>query len=483
MRVTRKLTLALIAGIVVVHAAAAVVRVAREVDLFNKDIARNSRVLGRALANAVERAWRSEGENAAMGFLDHATHRDDHVRIRWVWLDGSDDPLSLPGVESAQLVPLTHNRIVVLRLESAVYTFVPVTAPDGRIGAVEVMDPLADEEEYMRGSVVAATIGAGILVALCAALAWVLGLVLVGRPVQSLVAQARRVAQGDLTQRLSPHSDDELGELAEEMNQMVEGLQAAWERTEAESRARIDVIEQLRHVDRLRTVGTLASGVAHELGTPLNVVLGHAQLLRESGEGESVERSAEIIARQCQRMTAIIRQLLDFSRRGVKVEEQPADLRHVAKETARMLDPMARKREVAIEVAAGDVPLVAAIGFGHAQQVFANLAINAIHAMPEGGNLQITLGPVKVRAPRADREAPHIRAVVRDTGVGMDAELLARIFEPFFTTKEVGEGTGLGLAVAHGIIEDRGGWIEVASEPGKGSTFTIYLPAAPASEG
>lgn len=482
MKVTRKFIIALIAGIVLVHAGSAALRVHREVALFHEDIARDSRVLGRALSHAVERAWRTEGEQAALGLIAHATEREAHVRIRWVWPDGKRGPAETPTADSATLAPLHQLQTVVVRLgkgdESAVCTYVPVRVTGGRLGAVEVTDPLGDEEEYMRGSIVSATATALTLVALSAGLAWLLGVVLIGRPVRALVEQARRVAGGDLAQRLVPRSRDELGELAIEMNHMCDGLQGAWQRAADESQARIQAIEQLRHVDRLKTVGTLASGVAHELGTPINVIEGHVQLLREDpASTEAMRGSLDVITRQCKRMAEIIRQLLDFSHRGVKKSEPPADLRDVVRETARMLEPMARKRDVSINVEVGLTAAVAGIGFGQAQQVLANLAINGIHAMPKGGQLRFSVAWQERKSPGRDRSAPYLCVEVADDGMGMDEETRGRIFEPFFTTKDVGTGTGLGLAVAHGIIEDRGGWIEVDSAPGQGSRFVVCLPA------
>lgn len=481
MKVTRKFTLALIAGILLVHAASAAVGVHRELTLFHEDTARDSWVLGRALSHAVRLVWRAQGEAAALALLARAG--DAQVRVRWVWPDaqGEHRPVAAP----AELTGLAAGRPVVLRLvrrgQEGVYTYVPLRVPGGRLGAIEVVDALEDAGQYLRVSVAAASVTALTLVALCAALAWALGWGLIGRPVAALVQQARRVARGDLTHRLEAHRRDELGELAREMNQMCDGMELAWQQAAAESKARIEAIEQLRHVDRLKTVGTLASGIAHELGTPINVVVGHAQLVCEdTASSASARASAEIITRQCQRMTEIIRQLMDFSRRGVTTAEPPADVRAVVRETARMLEPLARKRNVTIEVEVGDEAVIAAIGFGQAQQVVTNLAINGLHAMPAGGRLALAVTCEQRQAPGATTTASHACVTVEDTGEGMDDERRARIFEPFFTTKDVGEGTGLGLAVAYGIIEDRGGWIAVESKPGQGSRFTICLPVPPA---
>jgi two-component system, NtrC family, sensor kinase len=212
------------------------------------------------------------------------------------------------------------------------------------------------------------------------------------------------------------------------------------------------------------------------------VVEGYAQLLREDpAMPEQARDSADVISRQCKRMTQIIRQLLDFARRG-GISGVAADLRQVASETLRMIEPLARKREVNTVLEQSDAAAIARIEHGPMQQVLANLVINGLHAMPKGGTLTVRVYQERAAPPgTGEPEADYLCVSVQDAGIGMDEEVRKRIFEPFFTTKEVGEGTGLGLSVAYGIVRDHGGWIDVASEPGQGSRFSIYLPAEQAA--
>jgi two-component system NtrC family sensor kinase len=480
MRVAHKLTLTLIGGILLVHAGSAWVRVQREVGLFEHDAARDSKVLGRALRHAVEKTWSTSGEDAAIQLVAHGNSRESHLDIRWVWPDAEPGDEHAPAASRAELARLDEGSFT-LQLgdgEGAFYTYIPVMAPDGRQGAIEIGDAQHDEQSYLRRSIFIVALTSFVLVVLCAALAWALGDVFIGRPVKMLVEQARRVGRGDLGQRLAHRSRDELGELAEEMNRMCDGLQEAGERVFAETRRRISAIEQLRHADRLKTVGTLASGVAHELGTPINIIDGYAQLIREDrAASERAKEGAEVISKQCKRMAQIIRQLLDFARRG-RPDGGTTDLRDVARDTLRMIEPLARKRNVAVELAHDDNPAVARIAFGQMQQVLTNIVINGVHAMPTGGTISLAVR----RAPGPPSEsaaAGHVCITVADTGTGMDEETRKRAFEPFFTTKDVGEGTGLGLAVVYGIVQDHGGWIDVDSQPGHGSRFSIYLPASP----
>jgi two-component system, NtrC family, sensor kinase len=485
MKIAPKFTLALIAGILAVHTGSAAIRVQREVRLFQHDTSRDTKMLGRAIAYSAENAWRAGGDAEVARLIARATRREHHVSIRWVWLDAPPGHEQAPVVATGLLEPLAQGRSAIVRAskrDPAFYTYLPVDVPGDRIAAIEVKDPFEDAQSYLRQSVINISLATLVLVVLCALLAWGLGTVFIGRRVRLLVEQARRVGQGDLEQRLVIASKDEIGELAREMNKMCDGLQEAHERAEAATRARIAAMEQLRHADRLTTVGTLASGVAHELGTPINVVEGYAQLLREDpAMPEQARDSADVISRQCKRMTQIIRQLLDFARRG-GISGVAADLRQVASETLRMIEPLARKREVNTVLEQSDTAAIARIEHGPMQQVLANLVINGLHAMPKGGTLTVRVYQERAAPPgTGEPEADYLCVSVQDAGIGMDEEVRKRIFEPFFTTKEVGEGTGLGLSVAYGIVRDHGGWIDVASEPGQGSRFSIYLPAEQAA--
>jgi signal transduction histidine kinase len=478
MNVARKLTLALIGGILVVHAGSAFFRVSRERAVFEQDFARDSRMLGRGLRHAVEQAWVTRGEADALEIIEHATIQESHVDIRWVWLDGHDD--RAPAIAAESLQALATGSSAVIRSDDGdgpVYTYVPVQIPGQGLGAIEIADPFLDERAYMRSSIVNAFVTTTILLGLCALATWILGVTLIGRPVQRLVAQARAIGRGDLDQRLALPVNDELGELAREMDLMCARLQEARSRVEVETQTRIRAVEQLRHADRLTTVGTLASGIAHELGTPINVIEGHSGLIREDpGAGSRALESAQVISRQCKRMAGIIRQLLDFARRGGQ-HGKTTDAAAVARQTLHMVAPLARGRDVEASVDAPEGETKVAIAFDQLQQVLANLIVNAVHAMPSGGQLSVRIATRSVQPPGNDRvQGKYVAIGVADTGLGIDAGIADRVFEPFFTTKEVGEGTGLGLSVAYGIVQDHGGWIELESTPRCGSTFTVFLP-------
>lgn len=232
---------------------------------------------------------------------------------------------------------------------------------------------------------------------------------------------------------------------------------------------RVRLQEQLRHADRLATVGQLAAGVAHELNEPLEIILAFSQLVNESpGVPEQMARDLEKILAASLNAREIVKNLLIFARQ-IPTIESTVNLGEIAAEALSFLEPrfLQDNIECVLEFAGNIPPLTA--DPGQLSQVVVNLVVNAVQAMPEGGKLT-------VRA-RADREYAYLE--VEDTGIGIPDDVKRSIFLPFFTTKEVGKGTGLGLPVVHGIVTAHGGEVEVESEPGRGSRFEVRFPLRP----
>jgi signal transduction histidine kinase len=268
---------------------------------------------------------------------------------------------------------------------------------------------------------------------------------------------------------------DEIGELATEMNGMCDRLVEAQARIAAEADAKAKAVEQLRHADRLRTVGTLASGMAHELGTPLSIIAGRAKMAAAPDATRAdVAQYAASIGAQVERLTRIVRGLLDFARRK-ETPRTRGDVRDVARRTVELLEPMAKKNDVTLRFVPGaaEVRTDAEMDAVQVEQALANLVVNGIQASGGRG------ADLVVEVARATRDGRDVVTVeVRDRGDGIAPEDLPRVFEPFFTTKDVGEGTGLGLSVVYGILQDHGGSVEVESVRGEGSRFTLILPAS-----
>ncbi len=228
---------------------------------------------------------------------------------------------------------------------------------------------------------------------------------------------------------------------------------------------RKQIEEQLRFTERLAELGTLASGMAHEIGTPMSVILGRAEYLMHRTDDEATKKGLGTIVTQVERITKVMNQLLAIARRR-PAERRAVNLGQTIEDNLEMFRERLARHRIQVEIAfAESVPSI----LGDADQmsqVFLNLIMNAIHAMPDGGTLRVEGTQVN----------GNVRLSLADTGHGIPTEHLPRIFDPFFTTKETGKGTGLGLTVVKGIIEEHGGTITVKSEPGRGTTFTIILP-------
>lgn len=246
---------------------------------------------------------------------------------------------------------------------------------------------------------------------------------------------------------------------------------------ERERSSRELAVEQLRHAERLNVIGKLAAGVAHELGTPLNVISGSAEMLLAGEVNEAnISKYSSSILEQTKKMTVIIRHLLDFGRRGGSSRVN-VDLNELVTHAVDLLLPMAKRRgcSVLVEPLSRAVPVV--VNPAELEQVFSNLLINALQAMAPGGTTHVRV-TLETRETAAATFRPFGCVIVQDDGDGIDERDLAHVFDPFFTTKGVGEGTGLGLSVSYGIVQDHAGSIEVSSVKGQGACFTVLLPLA-----
>jgi len=248
----------------------------------------------------------------------------------------------------------------------------------------------------------------------------------------------------------------------------------------ADLTARLELEAQLRQSQKMDGIGRLAGGIAHDFNNLLTVISGRSELLTELvGKESPLRRHVDIIHNVAQRAAGLTRQILAFSRRQA-LQPRVVDLNAA---TQRM-DEMLRRvlgEDVSLVTALDPVLGRVRVDPSQIEQVILNLVVNARHAMPEGGRLTIETGNVELGEEYARSHAEvqpggYVMLAVTDTGHGMDAETKARIFEPFFTTKGPGEGTGLGLAMVYGIVKQSGGHIWVYSEPGRGTTFKIYLP-------
>lgn len=279
------------------------------------------------------------------------------------------------------------------------------------------------------------------------------------RPILALNATMKRAGRGDLSVRADESRKDEVGELGEAFNRMMDELEEARE---------LDYLRQsqLAHTEKMAAVGALAAGVAHEVSNPLAGILACLENLeRDPRDEEMRKRYLGLVRDGLKRIERTIHNLLDFSRpREMSLE--PTSINHNLRHVVELVEYQLRKRkiEVRMELAAQE-PIVLADHF-QMEQLFLNLVLNAVQSMPGGGLLTL----------RTRVSEGTVEAEVEDTGPGIDPAIRERIFDPFFTTREVGEGTGLGLAVSDSIVRAHGGTIGIESEEGHGALFRVRLP-------
>ncbi|MGZ5477995.1 MAG: sensor histidine kinase [Candidatus Aminicenantales bacterium] len=297
------------------------------------------------------------------------------------------------------------------------------------------------------------------------------------RPLAVMVDAAGQIASGDLAHRVQVDSRDEIGQLARAFNRMTDELSLAqedltqWGRTlerrvEERTRELRETQDQLVVSEKLASLGKMAAGVAHEINNPLTTILLNSHfLLERPGLDACEEENLKLIADETARCAGIVGGLLDFARQTPS-QAAPTDLNDLIDRTLLLIEMQASVRNIRIERALDRALPAIEIDKNKIQQVFSNLAINALEAMPNGGTLAV--------ASLMSRDGTHVEITFTDTGVGISKENIPRLFDPFFTTKSF--GTGLGLAVSYGIIRQRGGTILVRSEVGKGTVFTVRIP-------
>jgi PAS domain S-box-containing protein len=251
----------------------------------------------------------------------------------------------------------------------------------------------------------------------------------------------------------------------------------------AQKQAQVDKEQleaQLRQSQKMEAIGTLAGGIAHDFNNILGAILGYGELAHQQAPpGSPLRRYLDSVMHAAERAQMLVERILGFSRSGLG-DRAPVNIQFVVEETLELLEaslPAGIRLESRIE--AGNAAIVGDATYLH--QVAMNLCTNAIQAMEGGGVLRVTLDCVELHEPRALSRGslspgPYVRLSVSDTGVGIPPAVLERMFDPFFTTKGVGEGTGLGLSLVHGIVSDLGGAINVTTQAGEGTTFDIWLP-------
>jgi two-component system NtrC family sensor kinase len=366
---------------------------------------------------------------------------------------------------------------------------VPLSRPDGtRAAAIATVSLASLEQLRTKGRQVTLWFTPAAIIVLTLLVDW-LGRRLIHRPIDDIRQTMARAGEGDFTARTTLVRQDEIGTVAVGLNDMLRRLQnfneALQERVdEATTELRMrneELIESYQRVfalreavarnEQLAAVGQMAASVAHQVGTPLNLISGYVQMLQEEAAADPrTARRLEIVQEQIAKVATVVRTLLDHSRRPA--EREMADVGTLLSRVADVARPKLDSSGIALSLQIPpDLPAI----WADAEELeiaLLNLITNSLDAMPSGGSLSISA----TAAPQS------VRIEISDTGTGIDADLLPRVFQPWVTTKPTGRGTGLGLSITQDVVARHGGTIHAVSEPGRRTTFTIELPLSEAAE-
>ena len=460
MRLGTKLTLYLSLIIILVLSGYGYIDILSRRDILVRKTKAEVRSTGRTLRVSLEKITLPEEKGYVQGLIDAVSEYERTLGVI-VYYEGENlifrSNSLKEGVEPYLNSIKRSMREDLPREEFGVYKKVPIFSyafplkdkSGTSIGGVAILQRtsyMESEIEKAKWSIVIAIfvlIGGTVALVLVGTRTWV------SQPISRLREGIKQMAQGNLDTRIDFKGHDELSELAHSFNQMAADLKIAQERIIRDAEARLELESGLRQSEKLATVGQLASGLAHEIGTPLNILLGRTELIKKRLEDkESMQRNLEIIENQIERITKIIQQLLGFVRKK-KPEQKVLDIGAVIETTLDLLDYRIEKQKLRV-VKDFEQNLPPVIGDPDLlQQVFLNLILNALQSMSEGGTLRLYTSSTRVSKgafPESERQYVEVR--VEDTGVGMEKEVIQNIFNAFYTTKKT--GTGLGLMVTQG---------------------------------
>lgn len=497
MKLSTRLLLPLLGAVAAVMLAYSLWSVRQREQTLAAEVRSETRAYGVALGLAIESAYRDPYRKDVQEIIDRLSRERTVYGVLIYDVDGEpvflSHALSPTDAAPADVVervlatgePASYERLIQDVQVHAV--LLPINDPLGKtLGAFEVTQSLsflATEIGRTRQRFLLNT--ATLLLAITLLILLLLRR-LVERPLSRLLAAVHALERGEMEHRILPDPGaTELSQLAGEFNRMAERLQVAREATVREADERLDLERRLRETEKLAAVGNIAAGLAHEVGAPLHVIRGRAELLlRRRNLDEAERRNLRIIVDQIARITQIVRSLLDFARRReTRMDWLDAGL--VLRGVVEFLDPELERTGVELvwegassAALRGDPNLL--------HQVFMNLIVNAMQAFDaRQPKRRITVRILPTLAERLPGEGPLV-VEIQDNGPGIPESLLEDLFEPFFTTKASGEGTGLGLAVARSIIEEHGGTITATNMMGpsgpEGALFRITLPGAASGE-
>lgn len=439
-----------------------------------------------AVRATIENAVR-DGQEADIAYLLEQLERRDPSFEVFVFGDHEDirsSSGSAPNLERARAVMDRNEGIDAFRIERLpggdLAAVVPVRAGGSVLGHVVILREATALRTHLEKQRDAVFVSIGILMVVLSVVMWAVVKLRLQRPISHLITAVRRVAAGDLSARIRRPGVDEIAELAREFDSMVDALESTRVQLsrEAETRERLEA-EMLR-TNRLAIVGQLAATLAHEVGSPLQVLGGRARdIVRRTDLPEEIARNADIIADQVDRLHGIVERFLDVARRKAPIAEDVM-LESAVGEVTELLASQARRAGLRFEVSIRE-DLAMRADPAQLQQLLLNLLQNALRASPRGATIRICGEPSSIRAVLDGPARPAIALSVEDEGPGVPEADRRRVFEPFYTAwngdSKAVAGTGLGLSVVQSIVADHGGVVELhAGANGRGARFVALFP-------
>ncbi len=442
-----------------------------------------ARTLGRTLA-ATFKYYHVDDQHQRLGELVHAVlPHDDHIqnlllniydrngrRINLNFEHGTDRQSLIRGRELGESFPGEREQIIKNGAHEYFSVASPIMNSYGEFqGTVEVLlsldsvnNTLAALMRKFIAFILLTSLLLGVLIYLVSR--WSISL-----PISRLKEASEKLGHGDLRLRIQKSGVTELDDLIEEFNRMAFNIERQNSKRDALFQEKISLERGLRHQDKLASIGQLASGLAHEIGTPLNVISGRAEHILQQADGEHPDaRNLKIIIRQAERITKTMQQMLAFSRKPTAQFKQVSP-RKIIDDAFSLCQLKRRKGSPQIELITEHSNQYFMADEDGLRQLFVNLMLNSFQAMSDGGQ-------IRIRMEHDNDGRDEIVIVYEDNGPGIASELHSRLFDPFFTTKEIGEGTGLGLYMVANIVQEHQGSILLDGEFRGGARFIIRLP-------
>ncbi|MGE0823321.1 MAG: ATP-binding protein [Candidatus Binatia bacterium] len=486
-RISLKLSMVLVAGGFFIFGAYGVYELHIERNALLRKVEQETMLLGRSLQAAVENALRDRQVADIEETIRYLERADPSITI----LIYDQAGRSINAVRGSQpLDPrLQRARETAMQLGQEVFTFHSIGDVEQAILALPLSDdhrallggmllvrPLHDLQRAQRDLQRTILITVMVFVVTTTVLGLIAGITYINLPLGRMAEAMKEVRAGNLMSALPDDRRDEISAVAAEFNAMVADLRDARRRLEEEAESRRRLQRALQDADKLITIGQLSAGLAHEIGSPLQVLRGRARTLltRAHAAGE-VQRIAEILVAQTDRITRIVEKLLRLTRRR-PAQIARSDVRSAIDNVLELMQYEAHRCGVTLAFSGTAHLPPMWVDTDEIQQILLNLIANALAATPKGGKVLVSIENSQLTPRNGGCETPAVRLVVEDTGSGIAADVRERVFEPFFTTRATEGGTGLGLAVVKSLVTDHGGVITVESEPGLGSRFCVELP-------